>query len=127
MIDLLMLAIGGGIGAVCRYAMSRAVSRNVWAEGFPWATLMINVLGSLGLGILLALRFGEVPVDPYGDRLFLFLGVGFFAAFTTFSTFAVETLELCRQARRRAVVYLLSTIFVCLGAFSIAFVAAGGA
>lgn len=126
MIDLLMLATGGGLGAVCRFAASRAIGKYEGARGFPWATLLINILGSLGLGALLAMRFGEVPADPYGDSVFLFLGVGFFAAFTTFSTFAAETLALHHGARQgAAAVYVVSTLVGCLGAFVLGFSVVG--
>ncbi|BCN69767.1 CrcB family protein [Rhodococcus hoagii] len=95
---LTVVAAGGAVGASIRYAL---------ALQFPgiWTILVINVLGSLLLGILAAL------LGP--DRLWrLFLGVGVLGGFTTFSTFAVDVV----QHPGSAVVYILATLLPALAA-----------
>lgn len=77
-----LVAVGGALGAVGRYAVGELLA----SRRFPWATLSVNVLGSFVLGVIL---FG--PVD--GD-LTLLVGVGFCGAFTTFSSFSFQTVDL---------------------------------
>lgn len=89
---LLLIAAAGAAGAVCRYLLGLAVG----ATGFPWSTLAINTAGSFLLAALLA----AAPL-PRTD-LTLALGTGFLGAFTTFSTFSVETLTLLRAGRTAA-------------------------
>ncbi|MDP9396979.1 MAG: CrcB family protein [Actinomycetota bacterium] len=89
---ILLVAVAGALGALCRYAVGLAAG----SAAFPWATLAINVAGSFLLAALLAVA----PV-PRGD-VTVALGTGFLGAFTTFSTFSVETLALLRDGRAGA-------------------------
>jgi len=77
--------VGGAIGTLTRIGVSQ-----LWFDPtFPWATLLINLAGSLGLGILA----GSLARRP--DRLLgSLIGAGFFGALTTFSTFAIEAVDL---------------------------------
>lgn len=84
--DVVMVALGGALGALARYAVNLAAAR-WWRAPFPLATLAINVGGCFLLGWFLA-RAGRASVDP---ALRLFVATGFCGAFTTFSTFAHET------------------------------------
>ncbi len=83
--SLLLVAAGGALGAVLRYGVSLLASNPT----FPWPTLAVNLLGSFILGALL------LPGDlSTGARLFLAVGV--LGAFTTLSTFSVETIAMLR-------------------------------
>jgi CrcB protein len=91
----LLVFLGGGTGAVLRYAVGRWLSGYWWATAFPWATFGINALGSFALGTLVM-----VYADRPGWRTLL--GVGVCGGFTTFSTFSVETLHLIEKGRYAA-------------------------
>jgi CrcB protein len=81
-----VVALGGGVGSVLRYALSRAV--HPAADGFPTATLIINLSGSLLLG---ALVVAVTEVWRPHHLLRPLLGTGMLGGYTTFSTFAMET------------------------------------
>ena len=91
----LILLIGGAgfVGAVARYLIGGWVHR-VLPPGFPYGTLCVNVIGSFLLGAVFALSTERAALDP---ELRLVLGVGFLGAFTTFSTFSLETVNLLRE------------------------------
>lgn len=89
---LLLIGIGGFIGANVRYWVA------TWTVGqlgptFPWGTMIINVSGSALLGVFIGWSDNHITVDP---RIRLFLAVGFFGAYTTFSTYANESIALLR-------------------------------
>jgi CrcB protein len=83
----LYVGLGGFLGAVARYALGGWISTRYRGE-FPMATFVINISGSFLLGLFLALATVRIAIDP---RWRLFVAVGFFGAFTTFSTFEYET------------------------------------
>ena len=89
------VAIGGAIGAACRYQLGRAVTH--WAgagTSFPWATLAVNVLGCFAMGVL----FGWLARFEGGtEATRLFIGVGLLGGFTTFSAFGLEMLQLIQR------------------------------
>jgi CrcB protein len=89
---LAAVAAGGALGAPARYGVSLAVS--ITPGSFPWGTFGINVSGSFALGVLLAVLLARFPADPH---LRPFLATGFLGAYTTYSTFAVETDLLIRN------------------------------
>lgn len=97
--SLLLLWLGGILGALCRFAISR-LSQRLNPGKFPWGTLLINVSGSGLLGLLMGLVASH-PTWPTA-ALGIFFGTGFCGAYTTFSTFALETTELWHQGCRRA-------------------------
>ena len=84
----LWIGVAGFFGAIARYGVAGLVSRP--DEGFPWGTFVVNVSGSLILGFLVALFSHRVVVHP---DLRVAVTVGFIGAYTTFSTFALETFE----------------------------------
>ena len=95
--------IGGGIGAIGRYMISLMLPRS--PDTFPWATLTVNVIGALLIGLLAGLLLGRD-----GGRLFLVVGV--LGGFTTFSTFSLEILQLIQNRDlASAVIYVLVSVF----------------
>lgn len=112
---LLLVALGGALGAVCRYLLAIWIKDWTDPSAFPWGTLTVNVLGSFALGLLLGL-------DPESSRfadpqLRLALGVGFLGAFTTFSTFSVETITALEQGQTSvALGNVVANLVMCLGA-----------
>jgi CrcB protein len=83
---LLLIAVGGFVGAILRYAVGRALPTT-----FPLGTLAVNVLGSFALGVLL---YEAHLVGALSAETRLVVGTGFLSSFTTYSTFAVETSRL---------------------------------
>ena len=84
---LALIALAGSLGALCRYGVSVAALR--WAPGsFPWGTLCVNLVVCFALGWL-----AEIAIEDHGlaVRARAVAGTGFLGAFTTFSTFGVET------------------------------------
>jgi CrcB protein len=89
----LLVGFGGFIGASARYLIGGWVYRYLPAT-FPYATLLINVSGCLGIGLLAALVEERAFLGP-GARLFWMIGV--LGGYTTFSTFGYETMALLRE------------------------------
>ena len=85
----LLAALGGALGALARWAQSEALPHSPGA--WPWATLLVNLLGCLLIGILLAVLLARFPDSPW---LRPFLAVGVLGGFTTYSTFAVDVVRL---------------------------------
>lgn len=90
-IVLLLAAACGGLGAATRYLVDLGVARLAGAR-FPWGVMLINVTGSLALGLVV----GMLP-----DAAFV-VGAGFLGGYTTFSTAMVDTVALWRDGERRA-------------------------
>jgi len=90
---ILAVGFGGFVGAVARYLVGGWVQR-LLPVSFPYGTLAVNVIGSLLLGAVFELGTARGALSP---ELRMMLGVGFLGAFTTFSTFSLETLNLLRE------------------------------
>lgn len=89
-----LLALAGGAGAVCRFALDGVIRARL-AGAAPWGTITINLSGSLALGILAGLAAARLLP---GDWL-LVIGSGFLGGYTTFSTASVETVRLLQERR----------------------------
>lgn len=89
-----LIFLGGAVGSVLRYSIGAWVQR-LGGSGFPWSTLMINVLGSLLIGLFL--RFSAEGALSQEARFLL--AVGFCGGFTTFSTLSWETLTLLQGSQ----------------------------
>lgn len=83
--------MGGALGAVLRFSVYSTLN-NVATGDFPWGTLAVNLLGSFVLALIVGLTGGE------HSAWYFFLAIGLLGAFTTFSTFSVETFMLIRTA-----------------------------
>jgi CrcB protein len=116
------IAVGGGLGTLARYGMEHAVVAA--ADGFPWATLVVNVLGSFLLGVVVTLVSERWPGDRYLRPL---VAVGFCGGFTTFSTLAVEIDQRIQHGHGAlAAAYLVVTLVAGLGAALVGITVARG-
>lgn len=89
--DLVLVGAGGFAGAIARYVVDGFVSNQTSASAFPWGTFVVNLTGSLMLGVLAALVIDRaaLPAGLRGPVL-----IGFIGAYTTFSTFMLESWRL---------------------------------
>lgn len=83
--------MGGALGATLRFFVSSTLN-NAASGDFPWGTLAVNLIGSFVLALIVGLTGGE------HSEWYFFLAIGLLGAFTTFSTFSVETFILIRTA-----------------------------
>ncbi|SNR23836.1 fluoride efflux transporter CrcB [Paracoccus sediminis] len=103
----LQVAVGGAIGSVARFGLYRAIP----VQGFPLATLLVNVLGSLVMGLLAALL-----AQRGGDWAPLLL-TGILGGFTTFSAFSLDSLTLWERGQGTAMaLYVAASVLLSLGA-----------
>ncbi|MDQ6685134.1 MAG: fluoride efflux transporter CrcB [Pseudomonadota bacterium] len=109
-----LLACGGALGTLARFALAQ------WAAPIsvllPWGTILINVCGSLLIGVFATLTFAGGRL-PLGEDARLFVMVGFCGGFTTFSAFSLQTLDLLREGEPlRALGNVLISVLACLAA-----------
>jgi CrcB protein len=109
----LIVFLGGGLGAALRHGVNLAAAR-LFGMGFPYGTLVINVLGSLAMGLIaeyFALKIGL----PQRWRLFLTTGV--LGGFTTFSAFSLEAALLYERGQiAGAAIYVVASVVLSIGA-----------
>jgi CrcB protein len=113
MMQTLAIAAGGAVGAVLRFWMSSGVY-GLLGRTFPYGTLAVNVLGSLVMGLLYVLLLDKLALGPAARAALL---VGLLGAFTTFSTFSIETLNLMEEGELlKAVLNVGLSVVLCLAA-----------
>ena len=98
----LIVALGGAVGALLRFMISE------WIEG-PQSTLLVNGVGSFLLGACMA----ALANDLISKDTTIFLGTGILGAFTTMSTFSVDTIEIWYENQVKAICYVLFTMIFC--------------
>ncbi|WP_374723380.1 fluoride efflux transporter CrcB [Calidifontibacillus erzurumensis] len=107
---LLLVMIGGFLGAICRFSIGEWISKN---NGFPLSTFIINMIGCFILGWFLTFANQTNKVKP---AFTLMIGTGFIGSFTTFSTFSVETLHLLQKGLiLTAILYVFASTVVGIG------------
>ncbi len=113
---VLMVALGGAMGAVGRYLVAGQVLR-LMGPHFPWGTLFVNIFGSFVMGVLVELMALKISVSP---EVRVFLITGLLGGFTTFSTFSLDVgLMLERHQLMPAAVYIMgSVVLSVLGLFA---------
>lgn len=111
-----LVALGGGTGAVLRFHLGRLVSHLAPAQSmaFPWATLAVNALGSAAMGALIAwLARHDGSGAGGGEQWRLALGVGLLGGFTTFSSFSMETVLLWQRGEAgMAAAYIVASLIL---------------
>jgi fluoride exporter len=99
----LLVGLGGAVGAMARHGANVAIGS--LPNGLPAATLLVNVAGSIAMGLLIGWLARSTPQHQYEIRLFLAVGV--FGGFTTFSSFSLDTITLIERGD-----YLLAAFYV---------------
>ncbi len=111
--NYLWIALGAVAGASARYFLSTLITRD-FAPPFPYATLLINITGSLALGFFLVYSTERVLLDP---RWRLLVAIGFCGSYTTFSSYAFESFALMQRGQwLLAGINILGSNALCLGA-----------
>ncbi len=111
--EIALIFIGGGSGSLVRYGLGKWLSA-AYDTHFPVATLIVNILASLILGIFLGLLSSRPVLN---QDLKLLVAVGFCGGFSTFSTFSYETLQLLRTGQTYFVLLnILLSVILCLAA-----------
>ena len=107
MYHLVLVAIGGAVGSSLRHLVNLAALRFV-GQGFPWSTLMINIVGSFAIGAFMELLVRRLGVS---NEVRLFIATGVLGGFTTFSAFSLDFALLWeRGASIPALAYLLASV-----------------
>ncbi|MBO3084092.1 fluoride efflux transporter CrcB [Cellulomonas fengjieae] len=108
--EFLLLIVAGGAGAVVRYLLDDWIRARA-SKKFPWSTAIINMTGSLVLGVLTGLVVGRVA----STELSVVLATGFLAGYTTFGTASYETVQLVRERKYgTALLYGIGILLVCV-------------
>ena len=111
--QLVAIATGGALGALLRFWVAGGVA--AWlGRDFPFGTLIINASGSLAMGLLYVLLLERFDVSPLWRASLL---VGLLGAFTTFSTFSIETVNLIEAGEGvKALANVMLSVILCIGA-----------
>lgn len=111
--QIFAIAAGGALGALLRFWVSNGIYA-LLGRNFPYGTLAVNVLGSLLMGFLYVMLVDKLAVGPQWRAVLL---IGLLGAFTTFSTFSMETLNLVEAGEVfKALLNILLSVSLCLAA-----------
>ncbi len=123
-VKILLLAVAGAGGTLLRYAISLAVAQWGRSANFPIATLAVNVLGCVAIGIVAALADSRQMLSP---DMRLILTTGLLGGFTTFSAFGLETMTLLGAGHTtRAALYVGASLLAALAGTWLGWTLAGG-
>tara|TARA_A100001391_G_scaffold66729_3_gene42468 strand:- start:54870 stop:55292 length:423 start_codon:yes stop_codon:yes gene_type:complete len=118
LIASLSVAFGGGFGAFLRYQVGRGLTHLAGPQsmlGFPWATLTVNVVGSLAMGLLAGWLARHGPdMSDGGEQVRLMVGIGLLGGFTTFSSFSLEMMLLIDRGDN-ALAFIYGSISIMAG------------
>ena len=113
MLTYMLVALGGAIGSVARFALSGAIARGT-NEIFPWGTLVVNISGCFVIGFFAMLTGPDGRVSVASDVRQFFM-VGICGGYTTFSSFSLQTLVLAREGDfNRAGANVVLSVALCL-------------
>ena len=99
----LLVGIGGALGAMARYWAGTVIGS--LSNGFPTSTFLINIAGSIAMGLLVGFLARATP--QYQNEIRLFVAVGIFGGFTTFSSFSLDAITLIERGD-----YVLATLYI---------------
>jgi len=113
--QLALVTLGAAAGGVLRYFVSGFVGRRI-GEAFPWGTLVVNVTGAFAIGVMAAMVRGVV------SDAWLFGVTGLLGAYTTVSSFSLQTLALAREGgQRQAASNVVLSVGLCLAAAALGY------
>ncbi len=119
--EIVAIGLGGAVGAMARHGVAHACNI-LFGTNFPYGTLIVNVAGSFLIGIIFVLLVERALLPPVWRSILI---VGFLGAFTTFSTFSLQTLALFEEGRAgAALVYVGSSVIICVLAAALGLVLA---
>ncbi len=108
---ILIVFLGGGLGSVVRFLLSKWISA-LHTQNFPWGTLTVNVVACLAVGLIVGLADHRQIISP---TMRLFWAVGFCGGFSTFSTFSIETLQLMQTGFTTSLLlYIALSLLLCV-------------
>lgn len=111
MLNILSVGLGGFVGAVCRYLIGLIPINEITT--FPIKTFVINVIGCIVIGVITVAAARNTSLNPY---MLLFLKVGLCGGFTTFSTFALESVDLMKNGNVMiSFLYVFGSVLVGIG------------
>ena len=112
MITVIAIAVGGALGALFRYFLGNQISI-ILGTNFPWSIFLINVIGSLLMGITIeSFNLFSVSNEPMQK----FMTIGILGAFTTFSTFSLDVINLVMKNRLAdAFIYIFASVILAIG------------
>ena len=103
MISFLLVGIGGALGAMFRYGLQAQLG--TLANGFPTSAFVINIVGYIPMGLLVGVLARTTP--QYQDEIRLFVAVGVFGGFTTFSSFSLDAITMMERGD-----YMLAALYI---------------
>ena len=110
----LLVAVGGALGSMARYGAGVLVGK-AWGASFPLGTMLINIVGSLAMGLFIGFLVRTMPSWQSDGRLFV--AVGILGGFTTFSSFSLDAISMLERGDfGPALLYVLVSVLVGIGA-----------
>jgi len=115
---IIAIFLGGGCGALSRYLIIDQINK-ISSNSFPYATILVNVLGAFLIGIIYYLLISKIIIN---EQLKLFITIGFLGGFTTFSSFNLDFFKLIESGSIfLAILYALASFLITIVAFYIGY------